>query len=201
MKEELIKRFGAKNVSNYKRIDDTLEILQVTVNLKSPVVLWVTNGLSNYKMPVYEKYLGREYNELFFCLPSYWELNEVDNPNRQWPVLWLEKLANHVRNKNLWFGPGHTVLCNKDYSSLSEIMKPNHLMLVEPILLKQELEPINCDDKTINFLGVLPIYSDEMDYKQAKGTKKLLDKFHLKKVDEKLDDFRETVLKSRWKLR
>ena len=74
-------------------------------------------------------------------------------------------------------------------------------MLVEPILLEQELAPIKLDDKTIYFLGVLPIYSDEMDYKQAKGTKKLLDKFHLKKVDEKLDEFRETVLKSGWKFR
>jgi len=32
--------------------------------LKSPVTVIVTNGLSDYKMPVPEKWEGREYNEL-----------------------------------------------------------------------------------------------------------------------------------------
>jgi Suppressor of fused protein (SUFU) len=198
MKEELIIKFGAENVSLHKKINDSFEILQLKINLKSPVVLLITHGLSNYEMPVHEMYAGRERNELFFCLPSYWDL---EDPTRQWTVLWLEKLMNYVVDKRLWFGPGHTIQCYKDFSSLSEKMKPNHLMLVDPILLDGVLTPIRTEEKTVYFLGVMPIFSDEMEYKQTKGTQKLLNKFEQKNVDEKLDEFRETVLKSRWKLR
>jgi hypothetical protein len=38
-----------------------------------------------------------------------------------------------------------------------------------------------------------------MDYKQGKGTLKLLDKFKHQGVSEKLDDFRSSVLKRHWK--
>jgi hypothetical protein len=37
-----------------------------------------------------------------------------------------------------------------------------------------------------------------MDYKQGKGTLKLLKKFDQANVTEKLDEFRKTVLRTRW---
>jgi hypothetical protein len=200
MLEELQKRFGIENVSVYKTIHDDLEILQVHLEQNNnPISLLVTNGLSNYKMPVHEKYIGREYNELFFCIPRYWDLNERDNPNRNWPVLWLEKLVNHVVNKGLWYGPGHSIQCYPDYKPLSETMKENHLMLIDPILLKKEMAPLVCETKTVYFLAGLPIFGEEMDFKQAKGTYKLLNKFINKGYHEKLDDYRESVMKSRIK--
>ena len=77
MLEELQKRFGAENISVYKQVNDKLEILHVQLEQNNnPISLLVTSGLSNYKMPVHEKYAGREYNELFFCIPRYWDLNE-----------------------------------------------------------------------------------------------------------------------------
>ena len=201
MKEQLEERFGKEAVSIFKKIDENLEILLVDVSLASPVKVLMTNGLSNYDMPVHERYKGRENVELFFCLPRYWDINELDNPNRQWPTVWLEKLVNHVKEKKGWFGPGHTIQCDKDFNALSDTMKQNHFMMVDPILLEKELEPIVLDEKQIHFLGIIPIFADEMDYKQGKGTYKLLKKFHAKNVTEKLDDFRETVRKSRFSLR
>ncbi len=200
MKEELAARFGTENVSVYKRINDSLEILQVKLEINNgPISILLTNGLSEYKMPVHEKYSGREYTELFFCIPSYWDLNEKNNPNRQWPVDWLEKLVNHVKETNSWYGPGHSVQCYADYKPLSETMKQNHLMLVDPILLAKEMQPILVNEKKVYFLAAMPIFGEEMDYKQGKGTYKLLDKFINKNYNEKLDDFRESVLKSRIK--
>jgi len=201
MKEELNTRFGAEKVSVYKKISDSLEILLVKFEINNgPTSVLVTNGLSTYEMPVHEKYKGREYNELFFCIPRYWNLHEIDNPNRQWPVEWLEKLANHAIENQKWFGPGHTIQCYQDYKSLSDTMKQDHLMLIDPVLLKKEMAPIVSGEKTIYFLAVMPIYGDEMDFKQAKGTYKLLTKFLFKNYTENLDDYRETVLKSRMKL-
>ncbi len=81
---------------------------------------------------------------------------------------------------------------------LSEKMLQNHFMLAQPIELRTELSPILIQGKTINFLAVIPIFEDEMDYKQGKGTLKLLKKFDQANVTEKLDEFRKTVLRTRW---
>lgn len=200
MIQELQQRFGFQNVSVYKKVNDQLEILKIELNEQAAVTILVTRGLSNYKMPVHERFEGREYNELFFCIPKYWDLDEKDNPNRQWPVEWLEKLANHAIEKQTWYGPGHSIQCYPDYRSLSDLMKPNHLMLIEPVLLKKEMAPITISEKTIYFLAGMPIYGEEMDYKQGKGTYKLMTKFLNKNYNEKLDDYRESILRSRVRL-
>jgi|TARA_R110000737_G_scaffold193486_2_gene214744 hypothetical protein len=200
MLEELKARFGAENITVFKQVSENLEILHVQLEQNNnPISVLLTHGLSNYKMPVHERYQGREYNELFFCIPRYWDLKEIDNPNLNWPVLWLEKLVNHVVEKNLWYGPGHSIQCYSDYKSLSETMKQNHLMLIDPILLKEEMSPLVCESKTIYFLAGMPIFGEEMDYKQGKGTYKLLTKFLNNNYNEKLDDYRESVLTSRMK--
>lgn len=85
--------------------------------------------------------------------------------------------------------------------SLSETMKQNHFFLSDPILLEMELEPIKVEGKEVHFLGIIPIFSDEMDYKQGRGTFKFMQKLRGKGVTEELDDFRATVLKRNWKLR
>ncbi|MDC1403821.1 suppressor of fused domain protein [Crocinitomicaceae bacterium] len=199
MNAQLEERFGKESITVFKQVDESLELLLIDIPLKSPVKVLMTSGLSNYDMPVHERYKGRENVELFFCLPRYWDINEKDNPNRQWPADWLEKLVKHLQEKNGWFGPGHTIQCDKEFKALSETMKENHFIMVDPILLKEKLQPLQVGEKQIHFLGIIPMFGDEMDYKQGKGTHKLLKKFLAKGIDEKLDDFRETVLKSRFK--
>jgi hypothetical protein len=52
----------------------------------------------------------------------------------------------------------------------------------------------------VQFLAIIPIFPDEMDYKQGKGTLKLMRKFLSNGITEILDDFRGTVLRSKWRL-
>jgi hypothetical protein len=63
------------------------------------------------------------------------------------------------------------------------------------------MAPIEVDGKTVNFLFIVPIFGDEMDYKQGKGTQKLITKFINKGITEQLEDFRGNILKRRWTLR
>ena len=44
----------------------------------------MTNGLSEFQMNVHEKHAGEEFNELYFYLPSYWDLNDEENPSMNW---------------------------------------------------------------------------------------------------------------------
>jgi hypothetical protein len=149
-------------------------------------------------MNVHEKHVGQEFNELYFYLPSYWDLNDVANPLMNWVFIWLEKLKNHVISKNSWFGNGHTIATGKPLVQLSEKMLQNHFILAYPMELTKELAPIKLTNKTVHFLAVTPIFEDEMDYKQGKGTAKLFKKFVQANVTEKLDEFRKTVLRNRW---
>ncbi|MFZ9027915.1 MAG: suppressor of fused domain protein [Crocinitomicaceae bacterium] len=201
MKEALENRFGAHRVQEIATAEGEIPLLMLDLELKTPVTVLMTNGLSDYKMPVPEKMEGFEYNELFFCLPSYWEWEDSSNPSMSWVFDWIQKLANYVVEKETWFGHGHTLPTGKDMPSLSPTMKQNHLILMNPILLEEELAEIQVGDKTVHFLAIVPIFPDEMDYKQGKGTFKFIQKLQSKGVNEKLDDFRATVLQSRWKVR
>lgn len=201
LSSSLIDRFGAHRVTSIPVKDDEVPLLLLNLESRTRITVVVTNGLSDYKMPVPEKYAGREYNELYFCLPDYWDLKDESNPRMNWIFPWIQRLANHAIQKNTWFGPGHTMPCGKEMTSLSETMLQNHFLLSEPILLERELSPLQVNEKAIHFLAIVPIFPDEMDYKQGKGTFKLLQKLHQHGVSELLDDFRSTVLRSKWRLR
>jgi hypothetical protein len=201
VKEALEQRFGEHRVSDVPVKEGEVPLILLDLETRTPVTVLMTNGLSDYKMPVPEKEVGKEYNELFFCLPSYWDWEDLENPNTNWVYHWIQRLAKYVVDKETWFGHGHTMPCGKEMQSLSETMLQNHFILISPMLLEQELSPVESDGKTIHFLGIVPIFPDEMDYKQGKGTRKLITKFINKGVNENLDDFRASVLKSKWRLR
>jgi hypothetical protein len=158
-----------------------------------------TNTLHLYKMPVSPKWEGRERTELVFYLPSYWEADEKC-PNLAWTTTWLAKFAQHCVSKNTWFGPGHTISTGVESKHLSPTMKMHNLIFTDPIELSEPLKPIQTDDYTIYFLTIFPIFGDEHDYKTTKGTAKFLERYTLKNTSEKLDDFRSSFLKSRWKM-
>jgi hypothetical protein len=197
----LANRFGEHRVSEVPTLEGEMPLLALDLELSTPVTVIITNGLSDYQMPVPEKVAGREFNEIYFCLPSYWEWEELENPRMNWIFPWIQRLAKYVVDKQTWFGAGHTLPCGKEMQELSETMRQNHFFLSDPILLEQQLAPIEVDGKIIYMLAIIPIFPDEMDYKQGKGTFKFLQKLSNQGVTEKLDDFRSTILKSKWRLR
>lgn len=198
---KLITRFGEHRVSQIPVADGDMPLLALDLEARSPVTVIMTNGLSNYRMPVPEKLAGREYNELYFCLPSYWEWEDLENPRMNWIFPWIQRLAAYVQRQQSWFGHGHTMPCGKEMAALSETMLQNHFFLSDPILLQEELSPVELPDKTVHFLSIIPIFSDEMDYKQGQGTLKLFQKLQQHGITEMLDDYRRTVLKSKWRFR
>lgn len=198
MKEELIKRFGEHRVLDVPVKEGQIPLLLLDLELKSPVTVLVTNGLSNYKMPVPDVMKGYEFNELYFCLPSYWEWEDTENPKMNWVFDWIQRLAAYVQEKQTWFGHGHTMPCGKEAKALSETMKQNHFFLSNPIYLEEALVPIEKGDKTIHFLAIIPVFKDEFEYKQARGTFKFMQKLANKGITEKLDDYRGSVLRGKW---
>lgn len=180
---------------------NNVDLLLLDIESKVPIQILMTDGLSNYKMPVPEKYQERSHTEIYFALPGYWEIEEINNPKMNWPVEKIKKLANHVIEKETWYGPGHTFSNGTPPESFSESMKQNHLLLAEPIAMEDILQPLQVGDKTIYFLAIIPIFEQEFDRKQSKGYFKFIRKFRGRNGDEILDDYRESIYKSRWRIR
>lgn len=201
MKEELIQRFGEHRVIDIPTIEGEIPLLLLDLELKSPVMVLMTNGLSDYKMPVPEKMQERTYNEIYFCLPSYWEWQDLENPQTNWVFKWIQTLAKFVVEKETWFGHGHTIPCGKIPESLSSTMLQKYFFFSDPMLLSGELTPVKVGEKEVHFLSIIPIFKDEMDYKQSRGTFKFGTKLINKGVSEKLDDYRGSVLRNKWKLK
>ena len=66
---ELIHRFGEKNVREVNVAEGEMPLLRIDLNiLNNSYSVLMTNGLSDIFMPVPEPEKGREYNELYFCL-------------------------------------------------------------------------------------------------------------------------------------
>ncbi len=191
-------RLGAhrvKVISNPLHPDQAFLLLFIEKNV--PVTAVMTLGLSDYKMPVLDSWKGREHNEIYFCLPSFWELDDMSNPNFAWPFDWIYRLEKFVREKNTWFGPGHTIPTGNPAVQLSEQAKHDYLFFSGPLFLEEELAPLAIKNQTIYFLGIIPIFGEELDYKMGKGTQKFLKRFVAKGFDERIDEYRPSVMKSR----
>lgn len=198
LEQVLSTRFGESRVKKLVQINEAeFPMLLLTLDMRSEITVLMTNGLRTYDMPVPEKYEGKNRTELYFCLPSYWD---TDNIQEQWIFEWIQKMAKHVVEKRTWFGAGHTIPNGNPAAPLSKTMRQKYLLLNEPIFLKEELKPAVIDGLEVNFLGIIPIFEDEMDYKMGKGTYKLLHKMEGKGVSELLDDFRLSSLKSKWRV-
>ena len=198
LKQVLIERFGESNVQDFTpQKEDCFPLWMISLEHRSKITILMTNGLSNYTMPVHEKHAGREHVELYFCLPSYWD---IENIEKQWVFEWIQKMAKHVTEKQTWFGVGHTIPNGNPAAAFSPTMNQRYLLLNEPMYLREKLESVQLEDKEIHFLAVIPIFEDEMDYKMAKGTYKLLQKMEGKGISELLDDYRMSSLKSKWRI-
>jgi len=183
-----------------KQKNSEIDLVLISTEKRSPIKLLMTWGLSNYKQPVPERLQSHRHIELYFCLPSYWDLNALDNPSMQWVFNWIQKLSHYLIEKQTWYGVGHTFPNGNPASSISPTMKQKYFILNSPVFLSEELSRVTIDDKTIDFLAITPIFEDELDYKMGKGTFKLQKKFLDKNITELLDDYRLSTLKNKWRV-
>ncbi|MGB0932706.1 MAG: suppressor of fused domain protein [Lishizhenia sp.] len=202
IEEAMIARFGEGRVQTYQSTDDTsCDLLLLSLEKTSPVTVIMTNGLFHKNMPVPEKLKGRNRCELYFCLPDYWDWEDVENPQMNWVFTWIQKFAKHLLENDTWYGPGHSFPAGKPPMAISKTMQQSYFMLSDPLLLEAELEPVSLQsNEEVSFYGIIPIFEDEFDFKVAKTTAKFLKKFTAKRHTEKLDDFRESIRKLRYRI-
>ena len=152
-----------------------------------------TDGLSNTEQDVPPKYEAFKKLELYFCIPDYWELN-----NDTWPIDWLEKLAEIPQKNNTWFGPGDTIPAGNPPKALSDRFPANHFMLVEPLKVKDVVEDPIFKTAGIQFMGIIPILQEELDYKIRNSATVLMARLVKNNYTEQVDLFRQAVCRKRF---
>ena len=158
----------------------------------------MTSGLSQLKMDVHEKHVGEEFAELYFLLPVYWQEEDLYKEENEWVFTCLSKIKNHIETNNAWVGHGHTFSFKNAEVFFLNSSIPTQFMITRPIELKELLKPIQSEKQVIHFLALFPIYKNELSYKEARGTFKLEEKLRQCQITEKMDGYRETVIKSRF---
>ena len=159
----------------------------------------MTSGLNKYGMPSQVSTKPLVHKELYFLLPEYWVVADIEKEQFQWLFQTLRKLKKHVIEKKTWFADGHTMPANEEGKQLSDQMKQTYLMLSDPVFLEKELAPMFVDSRDVSFLSVVPIFRNEFQHKQAFGTDKLISLFETYQVTERLDEYRTNLVKSRWR--
>jgi len=191
--------FLTKSFKNFKKLERNGEVLTYfeIPEIRDCRVL-MTSGLSEHKMKVHPKHEGEEFIELFMFLPSYWDESELIESKNDWVFTCLSRAKKHVISNSTWFGHGHTFSLNIDGASMFNDKEQTDYIISNPIELEGLLKPMEWNNRVIRFLAIIPIYKNEMDYKEARGTFKMFEKFSQYRVTEKMDGYRESVMKSRW---
>jgi len=195
LKNELEKRFATL----YPLSKDGEDYFFIAKPDDAACNILMTSGLNEYGMPSQVSTKSLVHKELYFLLPEYWVVADIEKEQFQWLFQTLRKLKKHVIEKKTWFADGHTMPANEEGKQLSDQMKQTYLMLSDPVFLEKELAPILVDSRAVSFLSVVPIFRNEFQHKQAFGTDKLISLFETYQVTERLDEYRTNLVKSRWR--
>ena len=102
------------------------EILHVQPENKNFQLL-VTSGLLTYNQNDIEEANIPSRIELYICLPEYWNIE-----NLNWPVHWLDRIAQIPQKFSSSFGHGDTIPAGKPPEELDDKLKANHFIISHP---------------------------------------------------------------------
>ena len=179
-------------------VGDRFNIIRFDVQFRGKKYFVIcTDGLWKYRMPVTPKYEGKEHIELSVCVEDDWDFEEENN---QWIPEKLEWLGNFLLDRKTWFGAGHTIPNGNPPKPLSRSVTQDHFFFDEATYMHEIFNPFYIDETPVNFLFLIPVSKDELDYKHKKSTFVFKRKLANKNVHEVIEEFRPSIITRRWKL-
>jgi len=199
----IAKHIGAADLVYHEIVSDLvhIDLHVVKPTPKRNFYTIVTSGMSDRPMQVPPGCEAYRWAELLICLPPQWPINEskesLNDENNYWPLRWLKILARMPHEYKTWLGPGHTVPNGDPPKSFAKGTKMCVCMLAPLLVCSYELRVLRLPDREILFYAILPLYQEELEFKQRKGANDLLLLFDKANINELLDVRRKNVCK-RW---
>jgi hypothetical protein len=133
----------------------------------------ITSGMSDQPMNVPPGAEAFRFAELVICLPPTWKVTQADFQNEEhyWPLRWLKVLARLPHEYDTWLGVAHTVPNGDPPRPFAGNTQLCGMMLMQPSMLFSDafIELHMNANKTVNFLSLIPLYREEMDFKLKHG--------------------------------
>ena len=173
--DHLEKNFGPIKSVFHEVLPDEMhiDVYVVEPTEKYPCYRLITGGMSARKMDLPAQFQGKCPGriELMLSLPADWKFDEesMENENFFWPVGLIKYLSRFPWNESTWLGYGHTIPLQK----FAENTELSGVLLTYPENYPYEAGHIDLPRGTVQFLNIVPLYSEEMDYKLASGIEAL----------------------------
>jgi len=173
-----------------------IDIHWVKPTKKRPFHTLVTSGMSDKPMTVPDECKELEFAELTFTLPPDWPISEeaFQDEKNFWPIRALKYMARLPHEFETWLGSGHTVPNGDPAEPFVEGIPFTCVLVLPPFSLPEEFWTMSTETgKTIHFYSLIPLYTDETEFKLKKGLNKLLDRFERNQVSDVFDPTRQSV--------
>jgi|694.fasta_scaffold04143_18 hypothetical protein len=191
------------------------EIISTTVHVDIHVVepsearpfyTLVTSGMAERPMHPPESASACEFAELCVCLPPdwpglgpEWNLKPVDDNHPwdderyYWPVRLLKVLSRFAHEYRSWLWWGHTIPNGDPAEPYAEGTPFTGVMLTVNPLLPQEFHQLRVGDRDISIFTIMPLYTEEIDFKLKHGAELLESLFDHHGVTAVIDNRRPNV--------
>ena len=146
-----------------------IDIYVVEPTEKFPCYRLFTCGMGAKRMELPEQAEGKRPDriELMLSLPADWKFDEMsmEDTNLYWPVGLMQYLARFPWNESTWLGFGHTIPLQK----FAENTELSGVLLNYPENYPFAAGHIDLPRGTVQLINIVPLYSEEMDYKLSCG--------------------------------
>jgi hypothetical protein len=139
----------------------------------------ITSGLSHRPMKTPPDCEPYAYAELMICLPPDWSLTDeaFKAEENYWPIRQLKILARFPHQYDAWIWYAHTISNGDPPQPFANNTKLSGIILIPPLFVPPEFNGLKIDEnKTIYFLELLPLYTEEMNFKLKEGAEALFDR-------------------------
>lgn len=198
--DHIEKHIGKIHMVFHELISDTvhIDVHHIKPSKKRPFHTLITSGMSDLPMSPPEGVESTKFMELMITLPEYWKIDDKSFEDEQWywPVRQLKYLARFPHKYKTWLAWGHTIP-NGDpaepYSSESEL---NGIIILPSVNVPEAFYNLEINsNKNIEFFSIVPLFTEEMNLKLAKGSDALLEKFDKHGISDIIDIKRKNVAK------
>ena len=138
--------------------------------------------------------------EVFIQLPAYWRLDEesLSLPEWSWPAQLVRNTANYPKYAQTYLGPGHTMPWERSEET-NFIAEFNSIIYLYSTSTSSDFDHLTRKGEQIDFLAIMPLYSEELKYKLAKGANELLELFDEQNIETIVNISRENAAEKWYK--
>lgn len=199
IQEHVERHLGKINSVFHEIVSDTihLDILFLMPNERFPFVRLVTMGVSDLPMQTPNGSKGTpKYIELMIALPPNWQLDDASLRQEQWywPLRLLKFLGRLPHKHATWLGYGHTIATDDPPKPFADSTRLCAALILSSSTVPEDFHRLKIShDKTIEFLCVIPIHREELDFKLGHGLDSLFDCFDTDNVGEIVEPGRHSA--------